>query len=68
MDFMVKGKLPANLNVFGGFTWLDPQLHGTGPANAASNGKQVVGIPRIQSNLLLEEQVSKVRGLALNLN
>jgi iron complex outermembrane receptor protein len=65
---MIKGKPPANLNVFGGFTWLDPQLQGTGPTNAASNGKQVVGVPRIQSNILLEKQVSQVRGLALNLN
>jgi iron complex outermembrane recepter protein len=66
LDVMIKGKLPANLNVFGGFTWLDPQLQGTG--YPASNGKQVVGVPRIQSNILLEEQVSKVRGLALNVN
>lgn len=66
MDFMIAGKVIKSLNVFGGFTWLNPELIGTN--STTTSGKQVTGAPRIQSSFLLEYEVPHVKGLAVNGN
>jgi iron complex outermembrane receptor protein len=66
LEFMAKGKVTHYLNVFGGATWLNPELQNTG--RALTSGKQVVAVPRIQENILAEYQVHHFRGWALNAN
>ncbi len=61
-----KGKLLDGLTVFGGFTWLDPEL--TSTASAATTGKLVVGVPRYQANMYVEYALPGVAGLTLDLN
>lgn len=66
LDFMVKGKLPEGFNVYGGFTWINPELQNTGVTT--TNDKQIIGVPRIQSNFLIEDKIAAVKGLALQVN
>jgi iron complex outermembrane receptor protein len=66
LEFMAKGKVTNYLNVFGGATWINPELQDTG--NPLTSGKQVVAVPRIQTNILAEYQVHHFRGWAVNAN
>ena len=68
LEFMAKGKVTNYLNLFGGATWINPELQGTG--NPATSGKQVDAVARIQTNLLAEYQVHHFRdwGLSMNLH
>ena len=66
LELMVKGKATHYLNLFGGATWLNPELQNTG--RMLTSGKQVVAVPRIQANILAEYQVHHFRGWALNAN
>jgi iron complex outermembrane receptor protein len=66
LEFMVKGKVTHDLNLFGGATWINPELQDTG--NQLTSGKQVVAVPRIQTNILADYQVNHFRGVAVNAN
>jgi iron complex outermembrane receptor protein len=66
LELMARGSLMSDLSVYGGLTWLDPRLQDTG--KAATTNKLVVGVPKIQANLLAEYQVRRFSGLAFNAN
>ncbi|CBG87520.1 TonB-dependent receptor [Citrobacter rodentium] len=52
LEFTATGQVVQGLNIFSGITLLDPKLKDT--ASAATRNKQVVGVPKIQANLLAE--------------
>lgn len=66
LDLMAKGKIKNVLNLYGGLTWLNPELQHT--ASTTTSGKQVVGVPRVQLNLLGEYAVTRVQGLYGDVN
>lgn len=71
VEFQVAGQIRKNLSVLGGVTWLDPQLGKTG--NDATSHKQIVGVPPVQANLLIDyrlpfEKNHVLYGMALNIN
>ncbi|GEO81029.1 TonB-dependent receptor [Pararhodospirillum oryzae] len=61
-----RGKVWDDLTLIGGLTLLDAKLTDTG--KAATEDKQVVGVPTVQANLYAEYQVPPVPGLALDMN
>jgi iron complex outermembrane recepter protein len=66
LELMGVGEIIHNLNIFGGITFLDPQLKNTGDPDTSD--KQVVGVPKVQANIFLEYGLDVVQGLWLNLN
>ncbi|GBQ28463.1 TonB-dependent receptor [Gluconacetobacter azotocaptans] len=71
VEAMVQGYITPRLSVLAGMTWLDAQIGDTG--NAATDNKQVVGAPPIQSNILLDYRLpiphgAFASGLAVNAN
>jgi iron complex outermembrane receptor protein len=52
LEVSAAGNLTSNLTIYGGFTWLDATLEHT--HNPATDDKRVVGVPRLQSSLLLD--------------
>lgn len=52
IEFMSSGKLSENLILYGGITLLDPVLKDTKVASL--DGKQVIGMPEVQYNILLD--------------
>lgn len=51
-ELMVSGSLTDNLSLYGGVTLLDPELRDA--KNALAEGKNVIGMPEVQYNLLLD--------------
>jgi iron complex outermembrane receptor protein len=66
LELAASGAFWPRWHVFGGVTLLDPKLKNTG--KAATSNKQVVGVPKVQANLLLEYQPRSVQGLVLSSN
>lgn len=66
LELSVAGKVAPGLALYGGATLLDPKLTRTG--NALTENKPVVGVPRIQANLLAEYDVPGVAGMVLSGN
>lgn len=66
LEFMANGNVTRNLGLFGGVTFLDPRLKST--YYAAAENKQVVGVPRVQANMLAEYSIDYVPGLVLTGN
>lgn len=69
VEFQASGEVYRNLSVLGGVTWLDPQIGNTG--NAQTSHKQVVGVPPVQANILLDyrlpvSETNIFHGLAFN--
>src|SRR4051812_6266973 len=60
------GRVTRTLILYGGMTALDPTLRDTG--NAATDGKQFVGIPRFKSSLLTEYQLPAGAGTFVSVN
>ena len=58
------GEARRGLRVLGGATWLDAIQKSTG--SAATDGKRVIGVPRLQVNLGTEWDVPALSGLALD--
>ncbi|ELY3545516.1 TonB-dependent receptor [Cronobacter turicensis] len=52
LELTAAGHLWQDLNIYSGVTFLDPTLKDT--ASAATSGKRVVGVPKVQANLLAE--------------
>lgn len=66
VEFFTSGKLTSNIAVFGGVTLIDPELQDTGIAT--TNGKDMVGIPRVKASMLVEYAVPQIPGLTLGTN
>jgi iron complex outermembrane receptor protein len=61
VEFTAVGELMPHLVVYGGVTFLDAKLEGTG--NPATDGKKFVGQPKYKGNVLLEYRVPALAGL-----
>jgi iron complex outermembrane receptor protein len=66
LEVMSTGEIFRDLTAYGGITLLNPRLEDTGRATTAN--KQVVGVPKVQANLLLEYRLPLLRGLSFNIN
>jgi len=71
VEFQAMGYLTPNLSVLGGVTWLDAQLGRT--ATPLTSNKEVVGVPPVQANVLLDYRLpfpasSTLHGIAVNAN
>lgn len=71
VEFQAAGQIQHNLSILGGVTWLDAQLGKTG--NEATSHKQIVGVPPVQANLLIDYRIPVTKnyflyGLAFNIN
>ncbi|QVQ24703.1 TonB-dependent receptor [Achromobacter deleyi] len=66
LELALGGELIHGLRLFGGATFLDPKLKDTG--RPGTSNKQVVGVPRVQANILVEYDLEQVPGLTLDAN
>jgi len=58
------GEVTPSVRVLGGVTWLDAKQRDTGAA--ATDGKRVIGVPRLQANLGVEWDIPGVEGLTVD--
>ena len=63
IELNVYGSPAANIRVLGGMSYLDTEQQDT--ENSATEGKQVIGVPKLQQSLGVEYDVEKVEGLTL---
>jgi len=66
LELTANGALTRDLTLYAGLTYLDPRLLNT--ASATPTNKQIMGLPRIAGNILLDYRIAAVPGLAVNLN
>jgi iron complex outermembrane receptor protein len=68
IELMAKGKVTDQITVFGGVTWLDSEV--TKTDTALTEGKQAIGVPEWQANLLTEYAFSEafLPGITSSLN
>jgi iron complex outermembrane receptor protein len=66
VEFTARGEAVDGLIVVGSLTWLDPRMNST--ASAATEGRLVVGVPRLQANLLAEYRLPFMDGAILEGN
>ena len=66
VEFQASGNITDNLTFLGGMTWLDAQMLGTGSSLTAN--KQVVGVPPLMANALLDYRLPFLKGAAVNAN
>ena len=66
VEFQASGNITENLSVLGGMTWLDAQLLNTGVVKTSY--KQVVGVPPLMANVLLDYRLPFLKGGAVNAN
>lgn len=66
LEFTARGDIGGGLILFGSLTWLDPTMRST--ANPATEGRLVVGVPRLQANLLAEYNLPCLKGAVLTGN
>lgn len=64
LEFNVFGEAARGVRLLGGATWLNARQESTG--NAATTGKRVIGVPRLQATAGVEWDVPGVRGLTLD--
>lgn len=64
VELMTYGQILPSLRVLGGITWLDTKQKNT--ENAASEGKQTIGIPDRQANFGVEWDAFMLPGLTLD--
>ncbi|HZY16881.1 MAG TPA: TonB-dependent receptor [Ramlibacter sp.] len=64
LEVNVFGVPARGLRILGGATWLNAEQRSTG--SAATDGKQVIGVPKFQATLGAEWDVPGVQGLALD--
>ena len=62
-EFFVQGNVMPDLSLFGGVTWIDARLLDTGVA--ATDGKLVVGVPTIKSDIAFDYHPAFMMGFAL---
>ncbi len=58
LELTAAGNVWQGLNIYSGVTFLDPKLKDT--ANASTSNKQVVGVPKVQANLLAEYSLPSI--------
>lgn len=63
VELFAQGNVIPDLSVFGGVTYIDAKLEGTG--NAATNDKLVVGVPHYKSDVALDYHPEFAGGFAL---
>lgn len=66
IELSLGGEVDARWSLYGGVTALNAKLGQT--ANAATSGKRMVGVPRLQASLLAEYRVAERPGLVLTGN
>jgi iron complex outermembrane recepter protein len=66
LEFTARGDIGGGVILFGSLTWLDPVMKST--ASAATEGRLVVGVPRLQANLLAEYKLPFLEGAVLTGN
>jgi iron complex outermembrane receptor protein len=64
LEIQLQGEASRSVRILGGATWLRAEQESTGVA--ATNGKDVIGVPRFQANLGLEWDVPGVPDLTLD--
>ena len=64
IELAVQGEATRGLRVLGGLTWLDAKQLNTGAAS--TDGRRVIGVPKLQANIGAEWDVPGVRGLAVD--
>ncbi|WP_287877730.1 TonB-dependent receptor [Acidovorax sp.] len=64
LELAVQGEATKGLRLLGGLTWLDAKQQTTG--SATTDGKRVIGVPKLQANLGAEWDVPGLPGLALD--
>jgi iron complex outermembrane recepter protein len=63
LEVTARGEAAAGLMIFGSLTWLDPRMNST--SSPATEGNLVVGVPRLQANLLAEYRLPCLSGAVL---
>jgi len=63
VELFAQGNITSDLSIFGGVTYIDAKLIGTG--NAATNNKWVVGVPDVKSDITLDYHPAFANGFAL---
>jgi len=66
MEISATGDIFQDLTVYGGLTVMDPRLQDTG--YPTTTDKEVVGAPKLRSNLFAEYRLPTLRGLSFNMN
>jgi iron complex outermembrane receptor protein len=66
LELMAIGEVVDRVTVYGGVTLLDPKLKRTG--NPVTADQQVVGVPEVQGNVLVEYRTPFIEGLTPFLN
>ncbi len=66
IEVTAKGNVLDNLTLFGGVTYIDPELVGT--ANPTTSNKLVISVPKWQGNVYLEYRPPEVNGFAVDLD
>ncbi|MDH4415842.1 MAG: TonB-dependent receptor [Acidovorax sp.] len=64
IELAVQGEATKGLRLLGGLTWLDAKQLATGAAS--TDGRRVIGVPKLQANVGAEWDVPGVNGLALD--
>ena len=64
IELAVQGEATKGLRLLGGLTWLDAKQLATGAAS--TDGRRVIGVPKLQANVGAEWDVPGVRGLAVD--
>ena len=63
IELFAQGAITPALSIFGGMSFIDARLWGTG--DAATNGKLVVGVPTVKSDVVLDYHPAFAKGFAL---
>ncbi|YCH31497.1 TonB-dependent siderophore receptor [Erwinia sp. D4-22] len=66
LELTATGRVWQGLNIYGGVTFLDPQLKNT--ASSSTSDKRVVGVPKTQANLLMEYNLPSMPQLVYSAN
>ena len=66
LELTASGNLWQGLNVYSGVTFLDPKLKNT--VSEDTSNKRVVGVPKVQSNLLVEYNLPSMPELVYSAN
>ncbi len=64
VELTMFGEVTPAIRVLGGATWLDAKQRDTGAA--ATDGKRVIGVPRLQANVGVEWDIPGVEGLTVD--
>ena len=59
LELTANGALTPDLSIFSGLTYLDPKVFTT---SAATSGKQILGLSRVVSSVLLDYRVAALAG------